>query len=41
MKTYTATDNKTNETFTFTTCDGNMAKREVEKKFGLAMGAGI
>ena len=35
MKTYTATNNKTSETFTFTTCDGNMAKRKVERKFGL------
>ena len=36
MKTYIATNNKTNETFTFVTCDGNIAKRKAEKKFGLA-----
>lgn len=36
MKTYTAINNKTNETITFVTCDGNMAKREAEKKFGQA-----
>lgn len=35
MKTYTATNNKTNETFTFTTCDGNMAKSKAQKKYGL------
>lgn len=36
MKTYTAIKNKTNETITFVTCDGNMAKRKAEERFGLA-----
>ena len=36
MKTYTATNNVNGKSFTFETCDGNMAKRKAQEKFGLA-----
>ena len=34
MKTYTANNNRTNKTITFVAYDGNMAKREAEKRLG-------